>query len=160
MTLMVDGAKSTAQAIRSNRPALCALTRRPAGTINIGQSERATTIAVTDPIGRSGRSAPAAPMTIKPAELNLAKSRISPPGSPCLIDPPTRRLSESIELKAARNVFIMSSRSPKARPSAGTIPPGATTCSILSSARRTRATAFAHSRAFIETGDRSIGHST
>ena len=66
MTLMDDGVKSTAHTIRSKRPALCDFTRRPVGTIGTGQSERATTIAVTDPIGRSGRSAPAAPRTINP----------------------------------------------------------------------------------------------
>ena len=88
MTLTEDGAKPTAHRICLNTPALNRSICRPVGTIRTGQSERATTVAVTEPIGRVGRSAPAAPMTTISAGTDFANFRIWVPGSPCLTAAP------------------------------------------------------------------------
>jgi hypothetical protein len=56
MTLTEVGARSTAHRTRLKRPGLARSTCSPPGTIRTGQSARATTVAVTEPIGRPGRS--------------------------------------------------------------------------------------------------------
>ena len=53
MTPTEDGSRSTAHRICLNTPALNRLIRRAVGTIRTGQSQRATTVAVTEPIGRA-----------------------------------------------------------------------------------------------------------
>ena len=110
-----------------------------------GQSERATTVAVTEPIGRIGRSAPAAPITITSARTDLANRRIWVPGSPCLTAAPVWTFSESMVMSASRSFVIMSARSREPRPSGATRPLVTTTWNALSSALRARAIAFAHS---------------
>ena len=63
MTLTEDGARPTAHRICLNTPGRQPIDLPSCGYDQTGQSERATTVAVTEPIGRVGRSAAAAPMT-------------------------------------------------------------------------------------------------
>lgn len=158
MTPTEDGAKPTAHRISLNTPDSNPWIRRPLGTIRTGQSHRPTTVAVSEPIGRAGRSAPAAPMTTRSAGSDLANFRICVPGSPCLIAAPVWAFSGSVAMGASRSFIIMSLRSSEPRLSGATIPSVTTTCSALSSARRARAMPFAHSSEFMYSGDKSIGH--
>ena len=91
MTPTEDGVKSTAHRICLNTPAVDRSIRRPVGTIRTGQSQRATTAAVTEPIGRVGRSAPAAPMTTTSAgsdarEFQNLGARVPLPDSCASVD--------------------------------------------------------------------------
>jgi len=160
MTPMEDGARSTAHRIRVNAPPVNGSNRRPAGTIRSGQSERATSVAVTEPIGRVGRSAPAAAMTMTSAGSDLANVRIWVPGSPRLMAAPVWTFSESVAISASRNFIIKSPRSREPEGSRPASPSVTTTWSALSSALRVRAIAFAHSSEFMDSDDKSIGQRT
>ena len=127
LALTEAGARSTAHRICLNTPGLDWSICRPEGTISTGQSERATTVAVTEPIGRVGRSAPAAPITITSAWTDRANRRIWVPGSPCLTAAPVWTFSGSIVISACRSAFIRSPRSSAPRLSGGTSPPVTTT---------------------------------